>query len=287
MEFSKYQHVERLGTTSVEGILDGDCHVFPKIDGTNGSVWMDDGIKCGSRNRELTLDSDNAGFFKYVESQAKYTALLTEFPTLRLYGEWLVPHSLKTYREDAWRKFYVFDVMDGEQYVTYNEYKPILDEFDIEYIPAISIIHKPTIEQLQTRMECNNYLMESGIGEGIVIKNYDYVNKYGRITWGKLVANEFKDTHGSKTPTSNLEMPEEDMVAQFLTKAMTDKVIAKIIVEEGGWESRYIPKFLGMVWNDFINEELFEVLKKFKNPTINFKALKGYIYKTAKELGGI
>ena len=34
MNFTKYQHVERLGTTETDGILDGDVLVFPKIDGT-------------------------------------------------------------------------------------------------------------------------------------------------------------------------------------------------------------------------------------------------------------
>ena len=31
-------------------------------------------------------------------------------PTHRLFGEWLIPHRLRTYRDDAWKRFYVFDV---------------------------------------------------------------------------------------------------------------------------------------------------------------------------------
>ena len=54
MNFTKYQHVERLGTTETDGILDGDVLVFPKIDGTNCSVWLgDDGdVHCSNRNME-------------------------------------------------------------------------------------------------------------------------------------------------------------------------------------------------------------------------------------------
>jgi len=33
MEFKKYQHVERFGTSEVEKIEFGTCYVFPKIDG--------------------------------------------------------------------------------------------------------------------------------------------------------------------------------------------------------------------------------------------------------------
>lgn len=40
-EFLKYQHIERLNTQETEGITDGICHIFYKIDGTNASVWME------------------------------------------------------------------------------------------------------------------------------------------------------------------------------------------------------------------------------------------------------
>ena len=79
-EFFKFQHLERLGTKNVEGILDGVCEIYPKLDGTNSSVWTKDNtIKAGSRKRELTTENDNAGFCKWVYGQknlkefAKYT----------------------------------------------------------------------------------------------------------------------------------------------------------------------------------------------------------------------
>ena len=66
MNFTKYQHVERLGTTETDGILDGDVLVFPKIDGTNCSVWLgDDGdVHCSNRNKEIIDNSDGVGFYK-------------------------------------------------------------------------------------------------------------------------------------------------------------------------------------------------------------------------------
>jgi len=112
MNFFKYQHIERFGTSEVEGLELGKCFVFPKIDGTNASVWICEGKLCaGSRRRELSVESDNAGFFSEIIQDEKILNYLTEFPEHRLFGEWLVPHSLKTYREEAWRKFYVFDIM--------------------------------------------------------------------------------------------------------------------------------------------------------------------------------
>jgi hypothetical protein len=33
-------HIEKFGNTGVEGIELGECYVFPKLDGTNSSLWF-------------------------------------------------------------------------------------------------------------------------------------------------------------------------------------------------------------------------------------------------------
>lgn len=54
MDFKKYQHVGRLGTTSTEGILNGYVYVQPKIDGCNTTIYLDDNdcIHIAGRNKE-------------------------------------------------------------------------------------------------------------------------------------------------------------------------------------------------------------------------------------------
>ena len=66
-ELIKYQHIERIGTDETDGILIGSVYVFPKLDGTNASVWLnsDGTIGAGSRNRTLSAQSDNAGFVNH------------------------------------------------------------------------------------------------------------------------------------------------------------------------------------------------------------------------------
>ena len=50
MTFRRYQHLERFGTTEVQNIELGECYIFPKIDGTNSSVWIENGeIKADTR----------------------------------------------------------------------------------------------------------------------------------------------------------------------------------------------------------------------------------------------
>ncbi len=87
MEFKKYQHIERLGTTETEGIEFGTCHIFPKIDGTNGSVWLaDGGVRFGSRKRELTEDFDNSGFLAENKTNEGLINFVTGHPDLMLFG---------------------------------------------------------------------------------------------------------------------------------------------------------------------------------------------------------
>lgn len=64
MEYKKYQHVCRMGTSDVEGLLDGEVYVFSKIDGTNGTLFLGDNglVHGGSRRRELNDFQDNQGF---------------------------------------------------------------------------------------------------------------------------------------------------------------------------------------------------------------------------------
>jgi hypothetical protein len=287
--FRKYQHIERIGTSEVDGLLDGKCFVFPKIDGTSGTVYLDENgvLKAGSRNRELTQEQDNAGFYSAIKDDIRFQNYLAEFPTHYMYGEWLVKHSLNTYRDDAWRKFYIFDVMDGERYLTYDEYKPILEKYDIEYIPPLAIIDYPTEEKLYGLLEKNTFLIKDGCGsgEGLVIKSYGFKNKYGRTTWGKIVTTEFKEKHAKVMGAPELKMSlgvEERICEKFITNALVEKELAKIELENDGWNSKLIPKFLGIMWHTLITEEIWNIIKDFKSPVIDFRRLNSLVIREVK-----
>jgi len=289
MEFKKYQHIERFGTIEVEGIEQGVCHVFPKIDGTNGSLWLNDGrIQCGSRKRLLDFGDDNAGFHKENYDKQTFRNFFEAHPDLRLFGEWLVPHSLKTYREDAWRKFYVFNVTrdlpeelpSGEkfEYLSYEEYQPLMEEYGIEYIPCIFKYTNGDYDNFLKCLDVNNFLIEDGkgFGEGIVIKNYAYKNKYGRTTWAKIVTNEFKEKHtrvNGPTERSARIAVEDHIVEKFVTPSLIEKTFQKIVVESDGWSSKFIPRLLSTIYHDLIVEESWNIIKEYKNPMINFKRL--------------
>ena len=287
MDFRKYQHIERFGTSEVEYIEVGKCYCFPKIDGTNSQVWLgDDGnIHAGSRNRELTLDKDNGGFYAYILQQENIKKCLLDNPNLRLFGEFLIPHSLRTYRDDCWRKFYVFEVVeelgnDEFRYLPYEEYKELCENYDIEYLPPIAIINNPSYENLIALLDRNVFLIKDGcgVGEGIVIKRYNYKNKYGRTTWAKIVTSEFKEKHakvmrGGNNVEEGKKMIEQIIVDKYVTTALCEKVYAKIVEEKGEWKSQFIPMLLNMVYYDLVREDCWNFVKENKYPTINFKTL--------------
>lgn len=302
MTFKKYQHIERLGTTEVQNIELGECYVFPKVDGTNASVWLDkDGnIQAGSRTRHLTLEADNAGFYAWVQSNPYLTAYLHSNPTHRLFGEWLVPHSLKTYRENAWRRFYIFDVCldkapeeilhegDSEiKYIHYEEYKPLLEAYQLDYIPPICKITNGSYEQFVNQLLKNVFMIEDGkgAGEGIVIKRYDFKNKQNRQSWAKIVTSEFKETHSKVMGASDIKgknLIEQDIANKFVTSALVDKEFAKIESVDG-WSSKFIPRLLNTVYYSVVKEEAWEFVKEHKNPTIDFKRLQHFVFSEVKQ----
>lgn len=289
--FVKYMHLERFGTDEVEGIEMGEAYVFPKLDGTNAQVWLQDGqIMAGSRNRTLSLDNDNAGFYGEMIKDDRIKAYLEDHPNFTLYGEWLVPHSLKTYRDDAWRKFYIFDVYcrATETFLHYEDFKGTLDAFGLDYLPPIAIIKNGTREHFEKCLDKNVFLIQEGqgVGEGIVIKNYTFTNRFGNVVWAKMITNAFKEVHHKEmgAPILGGASVEELIVEQFVTQHLVDKVHAKIVNDEGGWKSQYIPRLLQTVFYDLITEEMWHILKEFKNPRVDFGFLQRLTIAKVKEL---
>lgn len=291
MGFRKYDHVERFGTDEVEGIEIGEVFVFPKLDGTNASVWIEndgsDWVICaGSRNRKLSLENDNAGFLAWASQNAAIAKLMDNEPSWTLYGEWLVPHTLKVYREDTWQRFWVFDVYcrAKRKYIHYEDYAPVLIAHNIDFImPQSRYLSPPTEEQLWGDVNANTFLLQDGhVGEGIVIKNYFWENKYGRQPWAKLVRAEFKDENRRAfgvTEKHGEAVVEGEIAEKYVTKAFVDKTYAKITCNGGLNVSRstLIPQLLQTCYHDIVTEEIWHAVKEHKNPTINFKKLNQFV----------
>lgn len=304
MNFVKYQHIQKLGTDDVDGILNGTVYLFYKIDGTNASIWLsDDGqhLCFGSRKREISIDDDNQHFAaKVTENPEVYNELLAflqAHPSYTIYGEWLVPHTLKTYNADAWNHFYIFDVYDNaaSRYLPYEEYITLIDQHlpHCHYIPLITKMDNPTAEDIEKELDHTGaFLCTEGLGEGIVIKRYDFVNKYGRVVWAKMLTEDFKShkkEYRAQKCKEKVEIGGGNVELAIINKLLTNEHIlkerAKILEDKGTeWSDRYIFELLGRVFHEFIHDNLDIILKKWHNPTINFTVLKKYSDERVKTL---
>ena len=283
MKTKFYQHVERIDSDEVDGILGGEVYIYTKLDGTNAGVHYDNGkVIVNSRKRELSEGKDNAGCMEYVLSQPKFEQFFKEFPNFYLYGEFLVKHTVKTYKDSAWKKLYVFDVVDfsdpeNPRYLSYEEYEPLLKKYNIEYIPLIAVLNHPSKEDILPYLDKTTFLQSDSKtpGEGLVIKRYDgWKNKYGSTTWAKIVRKEFvvsKKIHREVSPNE----VEESIVEKFCTEAFIEKELAKILEDIGtdNLDNKYIGRCLNSVYHELISEEAWHFVKKFKNPKIDFSIL--------------
>ncbi len=315
--FRQYDHLERQGHRNTRGLEEGRVYVFPKIDGTNASVWSDGtNVFAGSRKRQLSKDADNAGFYAWLLSDdpkaMSLRGLALAYPELIFYGEWLVPHTLKTYTEDAWRHFYIFDVFkrseDYRGYMNFEAYAFLLADTGVDFIDPLAIYTNPTGAQLKAETENNDFLITEGqgIGEGVVVKNYGWRDEgvQDRV-WGKFVRSEFKSSHrrtqGAPEKEGKTEV-ERTIAEEFVTPTLVDKNLAKVLIDVfnglsvdshaemtdlesrpehpdfhtfmvNNYRGRIIPQLLGRVWNDLIEEEMWNILKKHKGATIDFGRL--------------
>lgn len=299
-----YDHLERYEHDEVEGIDVGLVHVFPKLDGTNARVGFSDSgeFVVGSRRREITPEDDNAGFAAWayertmlfhdvIEAVARLRSI--DYSKVTIYGEWMVPHTLKTYREDVWRQLWVFDVHDGEGYLSYEEYEGIVREHDLHVVPLLCTITNPTPDQLRAQVETNTALMADGggFGEGVVVKNYAWRNKYGNQPWAKIVRAEFKDTHARIFGVPNktgARQVEAEIAKAAVTPTLVQKERAKIEVamnvDRRGPDRRIlIPRLLESVFHCVVTEELWINLKKLKFPPVDFKRLRTFTNALTKE----
>ena len=275
--FVKYFHLERMYKDETKGINNGTIFIQPKLDGTCSSVWMDkDGIKTGSRNRELTLDNDNQGFCRFIEeNKSLYEPLFTLLPNAILFGEFLVPHTIKAYVKDAWKKFYVFDValQRGEElsFLTPEQYEPVLNSLGITYVPTVAKLENYEGDYSEFRDKVN-YLIDPSIKgaspEGLVIKNYNFINTYGRNCFAKIVFEQFHEEKKVKVALeSSLEV---EIAEKYVTEHLVQKELAKL---KSSGVVKLQPALLQTVFYVLLVEELADIVKKHKLPIIDFKAL--------------
>lgn len=273
-DFRKYMHVERLYNPEVDGILKGTVYVFPKLDGANASLFMnvEGDVQIGSRNQPTTRGYDTLKMYSYLDTHDDFKRVIKDHPTYIIYGEWLSPHTITTYYPSAYYNYYVFDVYDivADKYLPYEEYSKMLDDYGIHnYLKPLAILENPDYDEVEKYTESNVFLMTEGVGEGVVIKNYDYINRFGRIVWAKVVREGFKVKAHATNKGEIPDTVEMKIIKDSLPLEYVSKEYFKLTVDEGvEWNDKLTPDFIRRVYSEWWKDCSFEILTGIKGPVV-------------------
>ena len=283
---SKYQHIERLGSDEVDGLLDGEVIIQNKIDGANLTVAWDPetGLFIGSRNLPIYHDgkviNEFTGAVDYVLNHEGILELVKNGWILR--GEWLIRHSI-SYSADRLKQLYIFDCQtkDGS-YIHADNYSSELVGQNVRVIPVLKRLTNPSLEELVNLVDGPD---EFGATqkEGIVIKNYSFINKYGRVTWGKLVSADFKEKNKMAFGATKHDPVELKLASKCVNLELVLKTIHKIKDEKGEISIKQMPEVLGRVWYDIFSEHLWEFVKTEKVTKFDFREARRLTEKYTRE----
>lgn len=304
--YKSFTHVERLGKDETDGILNGTCYISPKLDGTNAVVWSKNGEVCaGSRTRELSATSDNAGFYTWTQSSdeeaVKIRELVLTNPHIILYGEFGVGRvaNIKDYDVEAHNKLWIFDAFDVNkcEYMHPEKVIDMCSAFQIEryLLPSVKI-ENPTEKQIQDLAERNHFLLTNAnhAGEGMVIRNPNFRNKWGNYVIAKFVRDEYlqrKAQKENKSVSKRLDC-EQEIIDYYVTDAELAKAKAKVTLTLGLEEfdkknDKCVGMFLNLVFNDAVLAEIADICKRWKRPVINFQELSNLCAIKAREYIGL
>lgn len=271
-KMKKYQSITRHGKRGTQETLEGSSHIviWEKLDGANSSVEMvDEKFRCYSRNTELDENNTLRGFYNWAHDH--FTRLGGSWlrDGLVLYGEWLVRHKLD-YGENA-NKFYLFDVYDKhkEEYVGIDMVRSIAETRGLELAP---IFYEGEFQSLEHIQSFVGKSMLGEVGEGVVVKNYGYKDRFGNQVFTKFVSDEFAEKMQTKKHRVKDRVdPLTHFIQSTLTEARVSKMIHKL-VDEGKLVEDYAIEDMGTilrglgssVYDDIMKEESDELMKIVK-----------------------
>lgn len=257
-EMKKYTDVVRLGHKTTVGVLNegDDIVIQEKLDGANASFKVENGeVVAFSRNTQLSTGNTLRGFYEWTQTldPAKLLSGVIYF------GEWLVKHKL-SYGENE-HKFYLFDIYNEftQEYVNFSMVKDESNRLRLNLIPLFYEGKYQSFEHLQSFVG-NSSLGEEG--KGVVVKNVNYIDRYGSQCFVKLVSDGFREVQKQKAPKDpNFQSVEMNFVNECMTKARVEKLLYKL-VDEGELEEGFGIEDMGMILKLMGNRVFEDIMKE-------------------------
>lgn len=268
MEQKKYHKIIRYGHKSTQDVLNkGDYIIIQeKIDGANASFAVINGeLKCWSRNRELNESNTLEGFYEWVQQNVQVQKLLEG---VVYFGEWTAQH--KVSYEGYMKQFFLYDIynLHLEEYVSFSMVRDEAKRLGLQLIPVFFEGEFESFEQLMSyvgRTDLGGKLKGKPTGEGIVVKNVNYRDEFGKQVFVKLVIDGFREIQRQKqTKDSKKAFSEaESKVRECVTLPRVEKQVFKLI-DNGLLDREYGIEDMGfllkhtspMVAEDILKEEM-------------------------------
>lgn len=287
LEHKKFPSIKRANKIGRDLIInEGEEYIVEeKIDGANASfqLYRDENgdwqIVAYSRRLKLSAENNLRGWFEFATQKILPRARSMDSQGLaldryRFYGEWLVSHSVK-YRDDAYQKFYLFDVYDqiAERWMSkaYVVTIAALLELSVPLIMGKGQYHDDFYDEVNEKYVGRSALTEDGTGGEVVVLKFKPVEKEidGEIQqvprYIKVVTEKFSEQKSAKIYRPLTEA--ENWVLQFATDARIDKTIMKCV------DNRTIPEAIfpnfgaiaRTVSQDVFDDIMSEEADSFKN----------------------
>ncbi|WEG18607.1 RNA ligase family protein [Alkalihalophilus pseudofirmus] len=265
----KYQSITRHGKSGTHLTIETNDEIIiqEKLDGANASFKLEDGkVVAFSRNTKLDMSNGLRGFYQWTQTLDPSKLL----EGVVYFGEWLVKHKL-SYGENE-NQFYLFDIFN-ENIEEYVSFQMVEDESERLGLNLIPIFYKGVTLPFEEIEKYAGKSMLGDVGEGVVVKNYNYRDKYNNQVFTKIVTKEFQEKAGVKNP--KVATANKDSFDQFLDTYMTKPRVEKILhkmVDEQILEEDYAIEDMGLilknagsrVYDDLIKEELDSLLKQLR-----------------------
>ena len=302
MGFHKYPEIERLGHEDNKDILAYGADVITmeeKVDGGNGSFWLEDdgSVHFGCRSRDLTVCNDAKIFARqqillkeHLEKNEQAGIKLS--PDYIYYAEWMARHTI-SYTSAPFvigidiRLKHASNI-EGFGLFIGREAKEL--EFKRIGIECVPLAWRGTANDLK-KLNIMDLIPKSkyydGLAEGIVIKNYGRKSPHGNYQlYAKVVREEFKENN--RAVFGNIKQSVSDtekIVEEFCTDARIRKAVLKFVNEEGEkLELKLMQKVPTYVIKDILKEEFTELYDRYK--FIDFKEMKQRVPKLCLKVIG-
>lgn len=292
MEQKKYNKIERKINEDFlqEGAI---ILVQEKIDGANASFRKDENgnLRVFSRNNELNEENNLGNYYQWAVENINPKDLN---PDTVYFGEWTNKH--KVDYGDNEKKFYLFDVYidsgESSQYMPFSFVEYWSEKLNLNLVPVLYHGQYQSIEHLKSLVgvtKLNGKINGEESGEGIVIKRYEYKDRFGYQKHYKMVTKAFSEKKQGEVKQKKVT-PEQIFVSKFVTDARVQKNLFKLfdegILKGSAYRLEYedlgkvLKPLVALVREDILEEESdsFEGEEPIDKNKIN-KALGGLLAK--------